>query len=158
MKGAKGDGFWIGSLRLFSEFMFVVLILLGLLLGNVTAGIFNIEWLSVVVPIVFLVVGILSVGFVLVYLNMAVDMKNSRYYLFNIATDMKEMATGMKEVATDMEDVVTDMKEVTTCMKDMASGMRNLTTDMEIIKKYLTKDFQENNEKVIEEDTDSKNK
>jgi len=76
-----GKDFWIDTLRLFTRITFIVIIIVGVIIGyNVSyAGRYPLYF---VIPVaVSIIVGILTVGFVMVFLNMAMDIRITREYL-----------------------------------------------------------------------------
>ena len=80
-KKVYGEGFWIGNMQTFANILFLVIILSGVAIGYSVSNAGS-DPVYFVIPIVIsILIGILTVGFVKVFLNMASDIRTIRAYL-----------------------------------------------------------------------------
>ena len=97
-----GEGFWIGCLKFFLEILFLGNIAIGVVMGfrieELLGAQFGVQvqdpimqWLLFFAPTIIAVIfGIFALGFLMVYLNMAADMRIARRYLTEIiAVDIR---------------------------------------------------------------------
>lgn len=106
-KKTLGKDFWIDNLRQFFKLLFVIIVI-----GGVIGGVVVRDWIWSMSPqrdvslglaviigslIVSCMIGVLSVGFAMVFLNLATDTRINREYLTQMAADIKTIKKYLTE-------------------------------------------------------------
>ena len=76
-----GEDFWIDTMRFFTTIALLGIIIVGGAIGYFISRAVSNQVIFVIAIVVSIIVGILTVGFVMVFLNMATDIKITKEYL-----------------------------------------------------------------------------
>ena len=77
----SGKDFWIDNLRAFARLTFLGCIISGMIIGYLVSGGGRDRILFIVIIAIGVIVGTISIGFIMVFLNMATDIRIIREYL-----------------------------------------------------------------------------